>query len=158
MREDPGGDDAVVTAEDATDVLDRFAGVEADLLTARVHGMSSQLHHGHFHAVPGAVGRLLEDESRTEGQTGGRRQGSTERGRFALRQFQHRRQFVDAQVGDVQQAANAHEVTPVPSARTASSTDTISSISAMDTVNGGASRNELAFTALVTTPRFNIST
>ena len=60
-----GGDQRVIPGHDPHDVLDRLASVERDLLTSRVHGMASELHDGHLHALARPVRRLLEDQRDT---------------------------------------------------------------------------------------------
>ncbi len=65
VLEDPRRDQRVVPLEDATDVLDRLAHVEADLLAPRVHRVAAELDDRDLHRVTGAVGWLLEDQRGT---------------------------------------------------------------------------------------------
>ena len=80
---DAGRHHPVVALQDARDVLDRLAGVEADLLAARVDGVPAELHDGHLGGVAGARRRLLEDERRARtlqrpAEVGGREDGEIE--------------------------------------------------------------------------------
>ena len=75
----------VVALHDPGDVLDRLADVEADLLAARVDGMTTELDDGHLHRVTGAVRRLLEDQR--DALAGER---ATERVDRALGEIEHR--------------------------------------------------------------------
>ena len=133
---------AVVAGHHAGDVLHRLAHVEAHLLTARVHGVTAELHHRHLHRLAGAVRRLLEDEC--DALT---LQGTGQL--LALRQVEHQRELVGGEVGDVEEVAG-HAST---SASEAPRMLIASSISADVTVSGGARRNAVPVTALVTRPR-----
>ena len=146
MIEHPGREQAVVALEDACHVFDGLAGVEADLLAAGVHGMSTELHHCHLHRVACAIGRLLEDECRSPAG-----EGAAERFDGLPGEGEDRADPVGGHVGDVEQVTG-HSFAPTAS-RDARISPTASSISASVTVIGGTSRRALGVTALTIRPR-----
>ena len=96
--EDPSGDHRVVPGHDPHDVLDGFAGVEADLLAPGVDRVTAELHDRHLHRVPGPVRRLLEDQ---RGSLALER--SAERLDRLFGQIEDRGDLGSAEVGDVEQ-------------------------------------------------------
>ena len=98
--EDPRRDQRVVALEDAADVLNRLAHVEADLLAPRVHRVATELDDRDLHRVPGAVRGLLEDQ---RGTLPGER--AAQLLHRTLGELEDRRQLLRREVGDVEQVA-----------------------------------------------------
>ncbi len=101
MGEHPGGDDGVVALEDAHDVLEGLAHVDADLLATRVDRVAAELDDRHLHRLSGAGGRLLEDQHRRRV----RRAAGRARAVVALGEVEDRPQLGRGEVGDVEQVA-----------------------------------------------------
>ena len=128
-------DHRVVALHDPRDVLDRFADVEADLLAARVDGMTAELHDGDLHRLTGAVRRLLEDQRRRPGRRAGDRaapsgrsaRSSTWRSSSAVRSVMSSR--IARRHDRVLVRGRSRRVSPA------------SSISSSVTVSGGAKRS-----------------
>ena len=134
--EHPRSQQAVVAGHHAGDVFDRLTNVETNLFAAGVHRMSTQLHDGHLHRLPGAVRWLLEDQGDAE--------PTQHLGHVALLgEVQHMDELVRREVADVEQMPHASTLARMPTASSSSSSVTVS---------GGANRREVAVTALVTRP------
>ena len=142
VLEHASGEHGVVAGHHAGDVLHGLANVQPHLFAAGVDGVAAELHDRHLHRVAGAVGRLLEDQGRALAGQWLRQVG-------ALGKGQHRAQFVGGELGDVEEVAgHAGRCSWMARARMA----TASSISADETVIGGARRSAVGVTALVTSP------
>ena len=144
MFENTSSEHCVVARHDARHIFGRLAHVDTHFLAARVHRVPTQLHHRHLHGLAGAVGRFLEDERYTL-------TGQHMRQIGAFRQLQNSLQLGCAEVGDVEEMAR-HGGHFTKSARVRVRMATASSISATETLSGGARRNAVPVTALVTRP------
>ena len=129
----------MVALEDAHDVLDGLAHVDPDLVAAGVHRVAAELDDGHLHRVAGAQRRLLEDQGDALAV-----QRPAELGRRDGGEVEDLAQLVGREVGDVEEVPGHQSAAPIIA--------TASSISASDTVSGGATRSAVGVTALVTRP------